>query len=100
MLVTTIWRKELHIPYEAWRALHSVLAVLAVCLGFGHAIGVGYYLGSFWNLLLWIGFILVALWLMIYVRLVKPLMMMQRPYLVESVTPPTWRCLDLGSKVH
>lgn len=87
MLVTTIWRKKLHIPYEPWRALHSVLAVLAVCLGFGHAIGVGYYLDSFWNLLLWIGFILVALWLILYVRLVKPLMMMQRPYVVESVTP-------------
>lgn len=87
MLVTTIWRKKLHIPYEPWRGLHSVLAVLAVSMGFGHAVGVGYYLDSFWNLLLWIVFFLVALWLIIYVRLVKPLMMMQRPYEVVSVTP-------------
>ncbi len=87
MLVTTIWRKQLHIPYEPWRFLHSFLAILAVGLGFGHAIKVGYYLDSFWNRLLWISFALVALWLIIYVRLVKPLMMMKRPYEVESVTP-------------
>jgi predicted ferric reductase len=87
MLVTTIWRKQLRIPYEPWRAVHSILAVLAVGLGFGHAIGVSYYLDLFWNRLLWIGFILLALWFVLYVRLVKPFMMTRFPYVVESVTP-------------
>ncbi|PSN16352.1 oxidoreductase, partial [filamentous cyanobacterium CCP5] len=37
MVVTTIWRKPLKIPYEPWRAAHSILAVVAVGLGFAHA---------------------------------------------------------------
>jgi len=69
MVVTTIWRKPLKIPYEPWRASHTILAVLAVGLGFGHAIAVGHYLGLFWKLVLWSGIILVALWLILYVRL-------------------------------
>jgi predicted ferric reductase len=87
MVVTTIWRKPLKIPYEPWRASHTLLSVLAVGLGFGHAIGVGNYLGLFWKAILWSGIILVSLWLVIYVRLVKPWLMTQKPYLVEEVIP-------------
>jgi 3-phenylpropionate/trans-cinnamate dioxygenase ferredoxin reductase subunit len=87
MVVTTLWRKPLKIPYEPWRASHSILAVLAVGLGFGHAIGVGNYLSLFWKAVLWTGIILVSLWLIIYVRLVKPWLMMKKPYVVEEIRP-------------
>ncbi|MBD0268688.1 MAG: ferric reductase-like transmembrane domain-containing protein [Cyanobacteria bacterium Co-bin8] len=86
MVITTIWRKQLKIPYEPWRASHTILAVLAVGLGFGHGLGVGNYLGYFWKAVLWSGFMLGALWLILYVRLIKPWMMTKRPYLVEEVT--------------
>lgn len=66
MVISTIWRKQLKIPYEPWRASHTILSVLAVGLGFGHAIGVGNYLGLFWKAVLWSGIILVSLWLIIY----------------------------------
>lgn len=85
MVITTIWRKQLKIPYEPWRASHTILAVLAVGLGFGHAIGVGNYLGLFWKAVLWSAIILVSLWLIIYVRLVKPWLMTKKPYVVEEV---------------
>ncbi len=87
MVVTTIWRRPLKIPYEPWRALHTVLAVLAVGLGFGHGIGVGFYLGQMWQIILWSGFMAIALWLIVYVRLVKPWLMTKRPYVVEEVKP-------------
>jgi 3-phenylpropionate/trans-cinnamate dioxygenase ferredoxin reductase subunit len=87
MVITTIWRKQLKIPYEPWRASHTILAVLAVGLGFGHAIGVGNYLGLFWKAVLWSGIMLVSLWLIIYVRLIKPWLMTKRPYVVEKVVP-------------
>ena len=87
LVVTTIWRKPLHIPYEPWRTSHTILSVLAVGLGLGHALGVGNYLGLFWKSILWGAIALVALWLIVYVRLVKPWMMMKKPYLVEDVIP-------------
>jgi 3-phenylpropionate/trans-cinnamate dioxygenase ferredoxin reductase subunit len=87
MAVTTIWRKSLKIPYEPWRASHTLLAVIAVGMGFGHAVGVGNYLGLFWKVMLWAGFMLVSLWLIIYVRLVKPWLMTKKPYVIEEVTP-------------
>ncbi|MCF2970850.1 ferric reductase-like transmembrane domain-containing protein [Synechococcus sp. Nb3U1] len=98
MVVTTLWRKPLRIPYEPWRASHSILAVLAVGLGFGHAVGVGNYLGLFWKAVLWTGFILVSLWLILYVRLVKPWMMTQKPYVVEEVIPQRGNVWTLALK--
>ncbi|MEL6261436.1 MAG: ferric reductase-like transmembrane domain-containing protein [Cyanobacteria bacterium J06626_6] len=87
LVVTSIWRQRLRIPYELWRMTHSFLAVGAVALILAHALGVSYYLGLFWKKLLWSALALTALWLIIYVRIVKPWMMTRRPYLVEAVTP-------------
>ena len=87
MVVTTIWRKPLKIPYEPWRASHTILAVVAVGFGFAHALAVGNYLGLFWKAVLWGGIILVSLWLIVYVRLVKPWLMTKKPYVVEEVLP-------------
>jgi len=87
MVVTTIWRKPLKIPYEPWRASHTILAVVAVGFGFAHALAVGNYLGLFWKAVLWGGIILVSFWLIIYVRLVKPWLMTKKPYVVEEVLP-------------
>ena len=87
LVVTTVWRKQLKIPYEPWRISHAILSILALGLGLGHALGVGNYLGLFWKALLWVGIALVSLWLIIYVRLVKPLLMTRKPYLVEEIVP-------------
>lgn len=87
LIVTSIWRKQLNIPYEPWRILHGIMAVLAVGFGLAHALGVSYYLSLFWKAVLWGGIALVALWLLVYIRLVKPWMMLRKPYLVETVTP-------------
>lgn len=87
LVITTIWRKPLKIPYEPWRALHTLLAVLAVSLGFGHALAVSHYLGVFWKAVLWSGIPLVSLWLIVYTRLVKPWRSLWKPYVVEEVIP-------------
>ncbi|WP_242072233.1 hypothetical protein [Nostoc sp. FACHB-110] len=50
-------------------------------------IGVGNYLGLFWKAVIWTGIAIVSLWLLIYVRLVKPYFMQKKPYLVEAVIP-------------
>ena len=87
LVITTIWRKPLRIPYEPWRTSHTILSVLAVGLGLGHALGVSHYLALFWKKMIWAGMALIALWLVVYVRIIKPWMMTRKPYLVEEVTP-------------
>ncbi|MBE9167215.1 ferric reductase-like transmembrane domain-containing protein [Pleurocapsales cyanobacterium LEGE 06147] len=87
LVVTSIWRKPLRIEYESWRILHGILAVMAVGFGLAHALGVSYYLGLFWKGVLWSAIALFALWLLVYVRLVKPWFMTKKPYLVEEVIP-------------
>ncbi len=87
LVVTSIWRKPLRIEYETWRILHGLLAVMAVGFGLAHALGVSYYLGLFWKGVLWSAIALFALWLLVYVRLVKPWFMTKKPYLVEEVIP-------------
>jgi 3-phenylpropionate/trans-cinnamate dioxygenase ferredoxin reductase subunit len=87
LVVTSIWRKQLNIPYEPWRTAHGIFAVCAIALGLAHALGVSNYLGLFWKGVLWSAIALTALWLLIYVRLVKPWFMLKKPYLVEEVIP-------------
>lgn len=83
--VTSIWRKRLKISYEPWRTLHGVLAVCALTFGLLHALGVSYYLSLFWKSVLWTALALIALWLLVYVRLVKPWLLLKKPYLIEKV---------------
>lgn len=102
LIATSIWRQPLQIPYEPWRILHGILAVVAVALGLGHALGVSFYLNFFWKIMLWSAMGLIALWLLVYVRVVKPWMMTQQPYLVEEVVPQrgeSWT-LALRPRVH
>ena len=87
LIVTTIWRQQLKIPYELWRTLHGALAVVALVFGLVHVLGVGKYLGLFWKSVLWSTLILDALWLFAYNHLVKPWLMLKKPYLVEQVRP-------------
>jgi predicted ferric reductase len=87
LVITSIWRQPLRIPYEPWRILHGILAVAIVALGLAHALGVSYYLSLFWKSVLWSAIAISALWLLIYVRLIKPWFMTKKPYLVEEVIP-------------
>lgn len=87
IVVTSVWRKRLNIPYEPWRIAHGILAVITVGFGLGHALGVSNYLSLFWKQVIWIGIAVVGLWLLAYVRLIKPWFMTRKPYLVEAVIP-------------
>ncbi|MGF1590156.1 MAG: ferric reductase-like transmembrane domain-containing protein [Pleurocapsa sp.] len=102
LVVTSIWRQPLKIPYEPWRILHGILAIVILAFGLAHAFGVSYYLSLFWKSVLWGAIALSALWLLIYVRLIKPWFMTKKLYLVEEVIPQrgdVWT-LALRSRGH
>jgi predicted ferric reductase len=87
LVITSIWRKPLRLRYEAWRVTHGILGTLAVAFGMAHIVLVNHYVELPWKRALWIGLAFFWIGLLLYVRLVKPLMMLRRPYRVTDVSP-------------
>jgi predicted ferric reductase len=85
IIITSLWRKPLRIHYEEWRLLHIGLAVAVFLLALGHIEGVGYYIDAPAKRWLWTGYTLFWLLLIVYVRLIKPWRMRNRPYRVAEV---------------
>ncbi len=85
LVVTALWRVRLNIGYEVWHLAHIALAVVAIAAGIAHMVGSGYYLVNPWKRALWIGLAIFWIGLLLYVRIVKPLFMLRRPYRVTEV---------------
>jgi predicted ferric reductase len=85
LVVTALWRAKLKISYETWHLTHIVLAVVAVTGGLLHMVGWSFYLSDPWKRALWIGLTILWIGLLLYVRIVKPLFMLRRPYRVSEV---------------
>jgi predicted ferric reductase len=85
LVVTALWRVRLNIKYETWHLSHIALAVVAITAGLAHMVASGFYLPDPWKRALWIGLTLFWIALLLYVRIVKPLFMLRRPYQVSEV---------------
>ncbi|MDH5649389.1 MAG: ferric reductase-like transmembrane domain-containing protein [Gammaproteobacteria bacterium] len=85
LIVSSVLRKQLGINYETWRTVHAILAVVTIILVMFHIIGVKYYVASSWKSTFWISFALFWLALLVYVRLIKPIIMLKRPYYIDKI---------------
>jgi predicted ferric reductase len=84
-VVTSVWRTKLRLRYETWHLLHLVLAVAAVAAGIAHMVGWSFYLADPWKRALWIAMTILSFGLLLYVRIVKPLFLLRRPYRISEV---------------
>ncbi len=87
IIVSTLWREQLGIPYPWWRLGHGLLALAIVFIGLVHILRVGWYVAEPWKQALWIGTTLVAIGLLVYARVWKPLRLRNRPWRVAEVRP-------------
>lgn len=87
LIVASVWRVQLRLRYEVWRAGHDVLAVVVVVAALLHVELVGNYVGGWWRRILWAALSLSVVGLLGWVRIVKPLLLLRRPWAVESVVP-------------
>jgi predicted ferric reductase len=85
IIASSIWRERLKLSYETWRLLHATLAVVAVALAAAHVVGIGRYVATPWKQALWITMAAGTLFLLLYVRVGKPLRILHRPYRVAEV---------------
>jgi predicted ferric reductase len=93
LLATSFWRQRIRLSYEVWQILHSILAVVIVVAALLHAILVGNYLNAGWKIGLWIAYSAALVWLLVWVRLVKPIAKSRKPWRVVRVDPErdsTW----------
>jgi predicted ferric reductase len=96
LMVTSIWRRALRLPYPVWHVLHSVLGVLIVLAALGHAFLVDYYFAEPLVRAVWTVYAAAFLWLAVWVRLVKPLRLGLRPWRVAELWPEPGGGLTLG----
>jgi predicted ferric reductase len=85
LTATSLWRRPLRLPYEAWRALHVLLGLAVIGFAFAHVIGVSKFVatGSVrWGVLL---FVLAAGAAAFYLRIGRPFAAGARPYAVREV---------------
>jgi predicted ferric reductase len=85
LVAMALWRGRWKIRYETWHALHIALAVTAVAAGLAHMVGWSVYLEAPWKRALWVGLTVFWIGLLLYVRIVKPLFQLRRPYRVSEV---------------
>jgi predicted ferric reductase len=85
IIVLSLWRLQLRINYESWRISHGLLATLGVALAIAHVVGVGYYVSEPYTRFLWI--FLGAAWVsaLAYIRVIKPILLLRYPYVVDEV---------------
>jgi len=87
LVATSVWRQRLRLSYEVWQILHAVLAVVAIVAALVHVLLVNYYVDSLWKQVLWAIMTAAFVWLLVWVRLLRPLQIRRRPWTVERVTP-------------
>jgi predicted ferric reductase len=87
LVATSVWRRQLRLSYEVWQVVHAVLAVIAVVAALIHVLLVNYYVDSIWKQALWSVMTAAFVWLLVWVRLIRPLRIRRRPWTVERVTP-------------
>jgi predicted ferric reductase len=95
LIVSTLWRQPLRLPYEWWRLLHGLLALFVVLVGLVHILQVGFYVSPGWKQALWVLLTGSALALLINTRIVRPLKMRQKPWRVSEVREERGRAWTL-----
>jgi predicted ferric reductase len=85
LVVMALWRTKLRISYETWHLTHIVLAVVAVAAGILHMVGWSFYFVDPWKRALWIALTIFWIGLLLYVRIIKPLFSLRRPYRISEV---------------
>jgi predicted ferric reductase len=87
LVVTSVWRRQLRLSYELWQVLHAVLAVVAIVAALVHVLLVNYYVDNVWKRVLWALMTAAFVWLLVWVRLLRPLQIRRRPWTVQRITP-------------
>ena len=85
LVITSVWRELLKVKYDIWRWIHDGLSFLAIGLALYHMFKVNHYMALTYQRVLWL--VMTAIWLAIilYIRVVRPTIMIKRPYKISEI---------------
>lgn len=87
LVIVSFARKRLGVHYDAWRRAHAILACVAIAAAIGHVLIIDHYLAQPWQKALWLGYSLLWVLLIAYVRVFKPARELRERWEVASITP-------------
>jgi len=87
LIGASLWRKRLKIEYTRWRIWHGILATAVLALAITHVVLARHYLNTPLKQVLWIAYGIFWVGLLAYIRVLKPILLLRRPYEIESVLP-------------
>lgn len=85
MIAVSVWRKAIKLEYNQWRIWHGIMAIIVIILAMTHVVLAGHYINTPIKQVLWIGYGVFWVGLLFYVRIIKPVMLLRRPYQVDCV---------------
>lgn len=93
--ILSIFRTRLRINYEFWRISHSLFAILTVSFGGLHVYLVHHYVQLPWKQALWVIYIVSLIFILLFVRLIKPLILAHKPWHVSSLIQENYNTITI-----
>jgi predicted ferric reductase len=99
VVFASLFRKQFRIAYEPWRISHGIVGTLAIIFTRAHLVLVGYYADTTAKQIIWV-VLHGGIWIgaLLFVRVIKPMMMLKRPYRVDQVRPEKGNVYSLTLK--
>jgi len=85
LIGSSLWRKRFNLEYTNWRILHGFASALAVILAMVHVVLAAHYVNTPVKQVLWISYGVFWVGLLIWIRILKPMMLLRNPYEVVEV---------------
>ncbi|MCF7984926.1 MAG: ferric reductase-like transmembrane domain-containing protein [Thiohalocapsa sp.] len=82
LIVLSVWRKGLRIPYEVWQITHGMLAIAVLALAALHILGAGRYSQMLPMRVAVVLYLALLILLFFYFRIARPLRSLWRPWRV------------------
>jgi predicted ferric reductase len=98
LIALSLWRKQIGLDYTPWRVSHGILGALILILAMIHVILVGIYINTPLKEILWTVYGAIWIVLLLYVRILKPLLLLRKPYEVEQVVQERGNAWSLSIK--
>lgn len=96
LVVLTLWRKQLGIPYQWWRLTHGLLALFVILVAVVHIFRVGYYSAVPWKMAVWAMYGAGSAMLLVWTRVIRPIQSLRRPWRVVDVRPEAGRAWTIA----